>query len=365
MTKNSHNYGIDMLRIASMLGVVLIHVLGHGGLLKSARSFSEFSTLYFFQTLVQCAVDCFVLISGFVGYREEKYYPRLKNIISLFFVVLFYSVTLSALCKLLDPASVSALDMLKACIPVISQQYWFFTTYLGLFIISPLLNVIIHHADKKQLLIFFIVFTFCSCLSLLKDPFSFKSGYSVIWFIFLYLLGGLIKKHNIANLFSKTTWFLIVLSALILTWTSKIVFAHVDIPIVRDHSNLFLSNTSPSVVVMACGWLCLFSRVSCKTSMYPIINFFSVSAFSVYLIHDNNHVRKMLISKVSDVISGYPIIIMILFITGIVFSIFISCILIDKLRILLFRLARIHKISEHIELFVKKSIDMAYRKLNF
>ena len=79
MIKDSRNYGVDLLRIVSMLGVVTLHILGHGGLLDNAGSFFEFSALYFLQTLVQPAVDCFILISGYVGYKKGRYYPRLKT----------------------------------------------------------------------------------------------------------------------------------------------------------------------------------------------------------------------------------------------------------------------------------------------
>ena len=194
MIKDSRNYGVDLLRIVSMLGVVMLHILGHGGLLDNAGSFFEFSALYFLQTLVQPAVDCFILISGYVGYKKGRYYPRLKNIISLFFVVLFYSISITLVSKLIFPDSVSTIDIIKACMPIISQQYWFFTSYVGLFILSPLLNVAVHHADKKQMLIFTIVLAICCCFSRIKDPFAFDGGFSVIWLALLYLLGALMKK---------------------------------------------------------------------------------------------------------------------------------------------------------------------------
>ena len=67
-----------------MLGVVVLHVLGHGGILDSVTTPVDRSVAWFFEILAFPAVNCFVLISGYVGYRGEKYYPRLKNIISIF-----------------------------------------------------------------------------------------------------------------------------------------------------------------------------------------------------------------------------------------------------------------------------------------
>ena len=38
--KRERNYGIDLLRIVSMLMVVILHVLGQGGVLKSSEPLS-------------------------------------------------------------------------------------------------------------------------------------------------------------------------------------------------------------------------------------------------------------------------------------------------------------------------------------
>ena len=43
MNKTPRNYGIDLLRILSMLGVVLLHVMNHGGILDIAQSPAKFS----------------------------------------------------------------------------------------------------------------------------------------------------------------------------------------------------------------------------------------------------------------------------------------------------------------------------------
>lgn len=97
MKYSSHNYGIDILRIISIVGVIVLHVLGHGGILASVESPTSFSMAMAFETLAFPAVNCFVLISGYVGYRDDKLYPKLKNIINLFFVVVFYSVLITLL----------------------------------------------------------------------------------------------------------------------------------------------------------------------------------------------------------------------------------------------------------------------------
>ena len=93
MNKDSRNYGIDLLRIISMLGVVFLHVLGHGGILSLDLSPVNFSMVWFIEILAYPAVNCFVLISGYIGYKEEKIFPKIKNLLNLAFTVAFYSVS--------------------------------------------------------------------------------------------------------------------------------------------------------------------------------------------------------------------------------------------------------------------------------
>lgn len=140
MSKNdSRNYGIDLLRIICMLSVVILHILAHGGVLQIASSPIGFSAAWLWEILAYPAVNCFVMISGLVGYRGDRYYPKLRNIISLFFTVLFYSVTLCIIFKLIYPQEVGILSIIKAVLPVTTEQYWFFTSYFAMFLISPML----------------------------------------------------------------------------------------------------------------------------------------------------------------------------------------------------------------------------------
>lgn len=69
----TRNYGIDALRIVSMLMVVTLHVLGHGGVLKIAES-EKYWIVWFLEISAYCAVNCYALISGYVGvYSKYKF----------------------------------------------------------------------------------------------------------------------------------------------------------------------------------------------------------------------------------------------------------------------------------------------------
>lgn len=203
MNKVSRNYGIDLLRIISMLGVVFLHVLGHGGILSLDLSPVNFSMVWFIEILAYPAVNCFVLISGYIGYKEEKIFPKIKNLLNLAFTVAFYSVSLFLIFKFFGPETLGLKELVKSFFPIILKNYWFFTAYVGLFLLSPMLNLLVYKSNFKHAFVYLVVFSLFSIISTVYDSFSFIGGYSVIWFVLIYLLGAIIKKYNFSKLFSK------------------------------------------------------------------------------------------------------------------------------------------------------------------
>ncbi|MBQ6946801.1 MAG: acyltransferase, partial [Clostridia bacterium] len=84
------NEGIDLLRIISMFMVVLLHVLGVGGLLKAANDAPiGYEALRVLQIGATCAVNCYGLISGYVGYKGKF---KLSSIALMWLQVFLISV---------------------------------------------------------------------------------------------------------------------------------------------------------------------------------------------------------------------------------------------------------------------------------
>ena len=67
--------------MASMLGVVVLHVLGQQGVLASAMPLSlDYMTAWLLETAAFCAVNCYALISGYVGVFSRFRYANLALI---------------------------------------------------------------------------------------------------------------------------------------------------------------------------------------------------------------------------------------------------------------------------------------------
>ena len=360
MSKLSRNYGIDLLRVFSIFGVVVLHILGHGGILSSATSYGNYCAAYFLEILAYPAVNCFVLISGFVGYRGEKAAPKLQNIISIFFTVLFYSAGICILLQLITPSFVTLTDIKDSFFPLLTDQYWFYGCYLGVFLLSPIANTFVYKASAKQLYLSFIVVLFFSFVALETHAFVLNDGYSVIWFFFLYIAGAAVKKCNIVSKVSGKLCVLTLLAAFLITWLPTVVFPLTGCAFLLEYATYFVSYDSPTVLLMAVAWVCLFAKhKTCKLEQ-GVISFFSSSAFSVYLIHDNNHIRNLLMLGRFCFANEYHPILLALIVAGGAAAVLVICTLIDKIRIFLFRIIKIAPLSEFIENTVKAVIDKGY-----
>ena len=95
MTEKKRNYGIDLLRMLSMFMIVNLHVLGQGGaMVRIVGDEAGYYAAWFLETCAYCAVDCYGLISGYVGVNGSSGPPRL---LELWLQVFFYSFGITLL----------------------------------------------------------------------------------------------------------------------------------------------------------------------------------------------------------------------------------------------------------------------------
>ena len=210
------DYGIDLLRIISMLMVPMVHVIGQGGILTAAAPFSmQYESAWMLMSFLLVAVNCFILITGYVYYGKQTRYYRLAT---LWIEVLFYSIIIMVIIYFMFPADFSLESVWKGILPTFYtngqfSRYWFFTAYAGMFLISPFINMALEHFDKKQdLAVFLSLFVAFSLLPTVLSQdmaFNLNQGYSVLWFVVLYYTGGLLNKYEIFKKLKSGKWLLI------------------------------------------------------------------------------------------------------------------------------------------------------------
>ena len=193
---SEREYGLDIFRTLSMLSVIFIHILGHGGL-EAAYISGTIGDLIttFLQIMVYPAVNCFVLLSGYL--LSDKSF-RFSRVVQIWLNAVFWSIIIQCAFYIANPSSISMGKTLFMFLPILNGRYWFLNAYVVMFLASPFLNCLIQSLTcwkiKALLLISASVFCIAPVLALNNDVFVTQNGYSFPWFLVLYLTGGYIKK---------------------------------------------------------------------------------------------------------------------------------------------------------------------------
>lgn len=362
---SNRNYGIDFLRILSMLFVLLLHILKHGGILANLEKFSlAYNIAWFVEICAFCAVNCYALISGFFGYSSKQKY---SNIINLYFQTAFYAVLATGIFYIMNPDEIGKRAFIKAVFPFGFNVYWYFTAYFCMFFFIPFMNKILEVCDFKQLtglvsasIIFFSIIP----LIFKSDVYFTNNGYTVLWISVLYIIGGYIRKYELHKKISNIKCILIYFGATLVTFGQKIITEYVKFIVDGKTVNegLFIKYTSPTMVICAVSLLCLFAKVDFKDGMKKLTAIFSPFAFSVYLIHTAPFVWSKVMKNRFLTFAEFNPIVMILVVFATAIGIFALCSLIDFVRVQLFKMFRIKELSVKIEGTVEKVIEKIYNK---
>lgn len=127
LIKNSEikerNYGIDLLRIVTMFMIVNLHVFWYGGILRSENLYflsAKYNIVWILEIICYVAVNCYALISGFVGI-ESRY--KYSNIVLLWFRVVFYSISLYLIGCIFGIVDFNFKTLVTFCFPVVNSKY--------------------------------------------------------------------------------------------------------------------------------------------------------------------------------------------------------------------------------------------------
>ena len=294
--KKKRSSNIELLRIICTLMVISLHMLNPaiiGGIKYAKASGSSLAfgaTSYIFCTSI-AAVDIFILISGF--FMIEKSKPKLGKAINLLFVCSAYSVIKYLVITLSAGKSVSTSALLMSFIPK-SYYVWLYCT---LYIISPYINRIVNGMTKKQyqrmLIVGFVLFclwpTIIDCCRMLwnkglTDVFTISrdgngSGFTIVNFVYCYLLGGYLKKYK-TEFKNKGTKYLELIGALLCSLAACLIV--IFIPKLNGTTGI-LGYETVFVVMEAVLLFDFFTRIDIGSS--DLINFFAKTSFGVFLLH--------------------------------------------------------------------------------
>ena len=365
-TIKARNPAVDLIRLICMYGIVINHILyGHA---KGESKFYRYrSQLKILNIILFWHNDGFGLISGIVGYKTNKY----SNLLYLWLYVFFYSVSIHFYFLKFIPNSIIKDSISVEYFPIVYKRYWYFTAYFGMYLFLPVINKGISILTKSELKLVSISFigivVFWRKIKNPKnDPFHTHGGYSVIWLLILYIIGGYIGKHRVDYTGAKKLIYCLI-CLFIYYFTSDLFyksinnrFGNINGYYKRKIINLLNQiidedYDSPVKVIQSISITLFLLQIKFNKYLSKIISFFGKFAFGIYLLHNNSLIEKYLMPKLfmndPNNLNLNSTIILVLVKA---LKIFMICILIDFLRHLIFTILRIRKICILLEKIVIK-----------
>lgn len=355
---SERNHGIELLRIFAMLLAAVLHILKKGGVITASEgNLAAYSTVWLLEAAAYCAVNCYALISGYVGYSDRPKPLRLARCIELWLQVVFYSVIITTVYCIAGVGSVGVSDFADAFLPVTSKQYWYFTAYIGMFFFIPLLNALVRRLNRRALVSFCIMLiavfslydTFASFWK--KDPLALVGGHSPLWLGVLYIFGAAMKKLRVPESMSSKKALLIYASAAVFTALFKITG---DRLLRFVPGSLFVRDTSPTVLLCAAALLVAFARFKPGRKLTEFAVLLAPAAFGVYLLHVSPLVFEHVIGNRFAFIGRLPFPLIpfaVLASAGVILAVGLAA---DKVRILLFKALGVPKLCRKAEKSIRR-----------
>lgn len=338
-TEDKRNYGISLLRIYAIFCMLILHCLGHGGILETAvLNSTQYKFSWLLEIIAYPAVDLFALISGYVYYKNEKVKNILTNVIKLWIGIVFYGLIITLLFDLFSKYQIGFNDYLINIFPITNNLYWYFTAYVGLAIIMPILVKGLETLDETTAKkIFWLIIIVFSVFDKIVNRFVLSNGYSFIWLVLLFVLGALIKKCNIGKNITNIKAFIVIVIMFAITYLYRIYGFEFQIFEIQINKEFFVNYTSITILISSILLLIIFSRFNFNDKASKIINGISASVFYVYVINENKFIRDKIIVGLFSKYANESVLKIYAYVLGFSIAFFILAVIVDKVRMLMFK----------------------------
>ena len=353
--KQERNYGIDLLRIVAIYMILILHILGQGGVLKNIWIEADcYEAAWTMELMAYCAVNCYALISGYVGLNSRF---KLSNLFLIWGQVVFISVVSLAIFACFG-TDITGSNLLDACLPVASGTYWYFTAYFCLYLLTPFINKLIQELNGKALgclsIILLFLFSFMPTV-LRRDMFLIDNGYSPVWLGVLYIFGAILGKYK--DRIRTNKWVLLggYVAAVAFTVVSKFVLFHLNFfyGFTMYDDFILIRYNSPTMVIASLCLLLLFANLNVK-KISKVIKLLAPATFGVYIIHTEPFVWDYLLADRFYFLTKLGPLTFVPIVIGSALGIYLVCTIIELVRMYVFKLCRIPKLCKKLEEVFRK-----------
>lgn len=302
----------ELLRIIAMIMIIIYHIVFHCIIcqLTDLKSIERMNNGWFCHPLwykKMLALEIimpfgiisnaiFMIIAGYFGINKDNDLKRIektgkKLIFQSLFVTIWLVLFSAILYQLNKNDYLSMIDLYH-----FNNSSWYVGYYFLIILISYIfLNKYLKKFTKQEYLTFLIILFSLLSFSWTKNLMdSFANGLSILSTgIFLYSLGGYIKKYNPFKDFNVFVFIGIIIIANIFLCISfyNTTINNIDNYNLSDSTKKYVyifpnfENNNYIIIIIAICMFEIFRRIKIKNNR--IVNFIGASTFMIYLIHDN------------------------------------------------------------------------------
>jgi len=293
------NANIELLRIISMVMIIFLHALGKGNLLTDMSKNPSINgyIAWVIESLSISAVNIFMLISGYF-LIDSKF--KIKRVIELALETVFYSLGAFLVCIAFGVDTgeeINTYFILHTILPVHMNLYWFVTSYIVIYMLQPLISAGVKNITKKQYEIMLIVLI--SYESIFKSVLPVRlnedqSGYNVLWFLIVFLIGAYFKLYGFKYIYSVRRGFAVYILASFFVFleTQLINLVITKTNHLKEIEEISFEYNHLFVLMASVGIFAAFlSMKPMKEQVGKTICMLSPMALGVYLFHENLSLR--------------------------------------------------------------------------
>lgn len=283
---------IELCRLFAIASIVLVHSLGEyilPGHDEAARP--VYAWMYVCNSVGILGVNAFLLISGYFSVKSKK-----AAYANLLYMCFFYLLVRIGICVATGVSIPSSIFLF------VSKSNWFVPMYIGLLLLSPVLNSYIDKADKRSLgLLTLAVIAYDVWSDWYPGGVNERSGFSMIHFIAMYFAGRYIGLHGVGQIVSRLAPVALLLLVVLSSWLTYYVVQHG-----LNSSIMFKlsANNSPFVITAAISLFLTFRGLHirhcrllnhCARSVLGILLFHTFAPSNAFLsqiysaLYDNYH----------------------------------------------------------------------------
>lgn len=279
-------------------------------------------------------INCFVLITGYFMCKSEI---TIRKFLKLFLEVLFYNIVCYVCFYISGYEVFSIRGLLHSLNPISSLTNGFVSCFLVYYLLIPFVNILVRNLTKKQHQLLIIISMLFTVILPHCNRYVIEFNY-VEWFVIIHVIASYIRfYHDESKTLTNVQSALYIVGGILLGMLSVVIMMvgyENGIAKMRWMYEWVIDCNALLAVVVSLMFFYGFKNLHIKQS--KIINYIASSTFAVLLIHANSDaMRRWLWRDVGHNVDWINSPYMPLHAICCCVVIFITCVVIDKIRILL------------------------------